>query len=386
MRKKSIDEKVKKEFQVDRDTEEQSLEEEVHQQIEEMKEIFKDSDHRKQLEEGTWFTKVLYKVLSDNNNLDALYFKKKYVGLDTDNIAKRLINNASTKTAIAGASAATVVTGMQFALVPTLGASAAIIGTTIMGEFAAITYIQIKLVHELSILYKAELNKDDPEDLLTIFWFTFGINKWEEASNAILKTSGKSAKYLGRKALRKFKLTKLLQSGAKKLGGQQLAKKITERGLLKLVVPGVNIGLAAGLNKLFTDKLGEQAVKTFKSRALIIEQLKRLEYFDRSFHLLTIPLIYFSGIEGVKKANRVIEMQNTSFKYLQTTESENEIIDQLVLIKFDEFCDLLTDITNDKVKITLAEIATLSHKMSKRKEQDNLEGILKSLDVEFVTY
>jgi hypothetical protein len=191
----------------------------------------------------------------DTKNLSADYFTKKYVGLDRDNIAKKLIKNASNKATIAGGSAGAVITGLELAIVPSWGTSALVIGSSIIGEFATITYIQLKLVYELSILYNAKLDPNDPEDLITIFWYTLGINKMEDVSNVALRTSKRSTEYLGRKALRNLKITKFLQSAGKKFGGKELAKKITEKGLLKLLVPGVNIGIAATLNKVFTNNL-----------------------------------------------------------------------------------------------------------------------------------
>ncbi|MCZ8540472.1 MULTISPECIES: hypothetical protein [Psychrobacillus] len=355
---------------------------EVKKQISEMKELFED-DPKHYLEEGTWFTKVLNKVLGDSKNLNAEYFSKKYVGLDRDNIAKKLIKTASNKAAIAGGSAGAVVTGLEIAIVPSLGTSAIAIGSTILGEFATITYVQLKLVYELSVLYNAKLDADDPEDLITIFLYTLGINKWEEASNAVLKVGSRSSGYLGRKALRQFKITKFLQAAGKKVGGQQLARKITEKGLLKLLVPGINILVAASMNKVFTNNLGKQAIKTFKNRSLAIDSLSQLLHFDRSFQLLTVPLIYYVGIHDVKKAEKVIEMQNITYKYLKTTEEEDKIINDLVLIEIEEFCELLLEINNEKVRHLLGYIAVLSYGLSQKKDQTSLNIVLDSLGVDF---
>src|SRR5690606_1332050 len=110
-----------------------------------------------------------------------------------------------------------------------------------------------------------------------------------------------------------------------RVGGQQLARKITEKALLKLLVPGINIIVAASINKIFTNKLGKQAIKTFNNRSLAIDSLEQLTKYDRSFQLLAVPLIYHVGIHDITKAEKVIEMQNTTFKYLQTNEEENNI-------------------------------------------------------------
>lgn len=359
-----------------------SEKEKIQKQINEMKELFED-DPKHHLEEGTWFTKVLNKVLGDSKNLNAEYFSKKYVGLDRDNIAKRLIKTASNRAAIAGGSAGAVVTGLEFAIAPSLGTSAIAIGSTIIGEFATITYIQLKLVYELSVLYNSKLDANDPEDLITIFLYTLGINKWEDASNAMLKVGTRSTEYLGRRALRQFKITKFLQASGKRVGGQQLAKKITEKGLLKLLVPGINIIVAASINKVFTNKLGKQAIKTFNNRSLAIDSLEQLTKYDRSFQLLAVPLIYHVGIHDVKKAEKVIEMQNTTLKYLKTTEEEDNIINELVVVEIEAFCELLSQINNEKVRHLLGYIAVLSNGLSQNNDQTALNNVLNSLGVAF---
>lgn len=359
-----------------------SEKEEVQKQINEMKELFVD-DPKHYLEEGTWFTKVLNKVLGDSKNLNAEYFSKKYVGLDKENIAKRLIRTASNRAAIAGGSAGAVVTGFEVALAPSLGTSAIVISSTILGELATITYIQLKLVYELSVLYNAKLDANDPEDLITIFLYTLGINKWEDVSNAALKVGNRSAEYLGRKALRQFKITKFLQFAAKRIGGQQLAKKITEKALLKLLVPGINIIVAATINKVFTNNLGKQAIKAFNNRSLAIGSLEQLTKYDRSFQLLAVPLIYHVGINDIVKAEKVIEMQNTTFKYLKTTEDEDNIINELAALEIEEFCELLSQINNEKVRHILGYIAVLSDGLSQNNNQNALNNVLNSLGVEF---
>ena len=358
------------------------VEEEIQKNIAEMNKLLKDNPE-KHLEEGTWFSKVLNKVIGDTKNLNAEYFTKKYVGLDKDNIAKKLINHASYKTAIIGGTAAAAITGLQFAAVPTLGTSVAAIGSAIIGEFAAITYIQLKLVYELSVLYNAKLDPDDPEDILTVFWYTLGVNKWEEFGNLALKGGGRAGEYLGRKALRSFNITKALQKAGKALGGRELAKKITEKSLLKLLVPGVNIAIASGMNKIFTHNLGKHAIKTFRRRALAIDNINQLMKHDRSYQLITIPLIYHVGINDIKKPNKVIEMQNTTFKYLKTNEEENDTINELVSIDIEEFCELITEINNEKVRQIIGDIALISHILSSRNNEEIIHQVSKSLGIEF---
>jgi hypothetical protein len=94
-------------------------------------------------------------------------------------------------------------------------------------------------------------------------------------------------------------------------------------------------------------------------------------------------LIYHVGIHEVKKAGKVIEMQNTTLKYLQTNEEENEIINELVSIEIEDFCELLLQIDNEKVRHLLGCVAVLSHNLNNSKDQMSLNKVLESLGVEF---
>lgn len=369
-------------FKNDKESKVDFLKKETQKKVDEMKSLFK-NNAEKDLEEGTWFSKVLNKVVTDTEDLNSEYFSKKYVGLDRDNIAKKLMNNASYKTAIIGGSTAATITGLQYVAISKRNNSIAVIGSAVIGEFAAITYIQLKLVYELSVLYNAELDPNDPEDILTIFWYTLGVNKWEEFGNIALKGGTRTGEYLGRKALRSFNITKALQKAGKTLGGRELAKKITEKSLLKLLVPGLNIAIASGMNKLFTNKLGHNAIKTFRRRALAIDTLDKLVDYDRSIQLITVPLIYHVGINDIKKPNKVIEMQNTTFKYLVTNEMENEEINGLASINLDDFCELLSEVRHEKVRYLLGDIALISHILSSRNSEEILNQVLKKLSIEY---
>jgi len=269
--------------------------EEVKKQIEEFRNLFKDNP-AKHIQEGTWFIKVLQMVLDEApNKLDAKFFKKKYVGLSNEQKAKQLVKATANYTAIVGGCAAGVVSAAEISTVITAGWSLTAAGASLIGEISFITYLQLKLVYEISILMNAKLDREDPEDILTLFWFALGVNVWEDISNVALKVGPRSAEYLGRKALRAG-IRKAIQDMVIRIGGTKLAQKITERALLKLIVPGVNIPIAALVNRTFTSKLGNMAVKKFKTRGAVIHVIDNLMAFDRYYSLLSIPLIYHVGI------------------------------------------------------------------------------------------
>jgi transposase-like protein len=81
----------------------------------------------------------------------------------------------------------------------------------------------------------APFDLNDPEDIMTMFWYAFGVNKYESIANLGLKSGPRTAEYLGRQALRSG-IREAMQKVAARLGGQELAKTITEKALLTEIV------------------------------------------------------------------------------------------------------------------------------------------------------
>ncbi|MFJ7855956.1 hypothetical protein ACIQX3_24865 [Peribacillus frigoritolerans] len=362
---------------------------EVKKQIEEFRNLFKDNPV-KHIEEGTWFTIVLQMVLNETpQKLDAKFFKKKYIGLSNEQKAKQLVKATANYTAIAGGCAAGVVSAAEVSTVVTAGWSLTAAAVTLIGEISFITYLQLKLVYEISILLNAKLDREDPEDILILFWFALGINVWDDISNTVLKVGPRSTEYLGRKALRSG-IRSGIQSMVTRIGGTRLARKITERALLKLIVPGINIPIAAIVNRTFTSKLGNKAIKKFKTRGAVISVIDNLLKMDRYYSILSIPLIYYVGIidnkdnkdkKDKKGLNEVIEMQSNTTKKIFLTDDEDNLVDNILQLDFDEFCKLLDEIKGQPAADLLGDIAAYTSILKGNNNHSKLEKIIESLDV-----
>jgi hypothetical protein len=356
---------------------------EVKRHIEEFRNLFKDNPV-KHIQEGTWFTKVLQMVLNESpQNLDAKFFEKKYIGLNNEQKAKQLIKATANYTGIVGGCAAGVVSAAEVSTLFTGGWSLTAAGASLIGEISLITYLQLKLVYEISILLNARLDREDPEDILTLFWFALGINIWDDVSNIVLKAGPRSAEYLGRKALRAG-IRKGIQRMVTKVGGTRLARKITEKALLKLIVPGVNIPIAALVNINFTKKLGDLAIKKFKTRGTIIPIIDNLLELDRYYSVLSIPLIYHVGIfdnNDKKGLNCIIEMQSNTTKRLSLTNEEENLIDDIVQLDFDEFCELLTEIKEPSAARLLGDLSGYTSFLKGKSNNSKHEKILENLSI-----
>jgi len=356
---------------------------EVKKQIEEFKDMFNDKPEQ-YFRDGTWFETLVKMILTTHaKKVNAEYFKKKYVGLDNERIAYKLVDTTSNYVAIAGGLAAAAASAAELSAVITAGATIAAFGATLIGEISFITYKQLQMIYDISVILDARLNKDDPEDIIMLFWFSLGVNIWEDVANLALKAGPRSAEYLGRKALRSG-LRSALQTVLTKLGGTKLAQKLTEKALLKMIVPGLNIPIAATVNKSITKGLGKKAIKSFKIRGACIRSIDKLKETERIYEIMSVALIYHIGIidEAVDKTSKCIEMQNNVAKRIALREEEENLVEKLVELEFEEFLTIIGEIEDNRVKEYLSEIACYSSLVSKSDSDEKLDRLLAELLVE----
>jgi hypothetical protein len=343
---------------------------EVKRDIELFSNMFKENPV-KEINEGTWFQKLLLMVLNDHSKkVNAEYFKRKYRGLDNERIAYRLVDTSAKYTALAGGLIASAVTAAELSSVVSGGVGVAATAALIIGELSYISYQQLKLIYDISIVLDARLDKDDPEDMITIFWFALGINMWEDLGNVALKAGPRSAEYIGRKVLRSG-FRSGLQNVAKRFGGQALAKKITERACLKLLVPGVNIPVAAIFNNKFTKSLGKRAIISMKKRGMVIRNIDILLKQKRIQSLLSVPLIFHIGIEDEPKSDNTdnIQMLRNVNRHININDEENQLIDRMINLDFDEFCDLFISTYDSQLSEVFIDIAIISSLLSESKSK-----------------
>ena len=336
-----------------------------------------------EVREGTWFTRVLQRVLTAHReNVSAEFFKKKYPGLDNERVAHRLISAAAHHAGIAGGSAAAAISAAELGAVETAGASLAVAVSSFAAELTSTTYIQLKMVYDIALVLEVPFDLNDPEDLMTIFWYALGVQKWEEVVSLVRQGGPRSAEYLGRKALR-HGVRKGMQKVAQNFGGQKLARKITEKALLRLFVPGVNIPIAYFFDRRFTKKLGKTAIGRLMHRAAVVGPTSRLLKLPRDLRLLAVALIYQIGIqdEAPDIASRVIEMQDTATRRFAITSIEEQRLDDLIEQSFGEFVTTIASDCPEEAKPDIIELAMIAATLSNAAETagDKLERVAGAL-------
>ncbi len=324
-----------------------------------------------QIKSGSWFSKLLQMVLNEHaQKVNGEYFRRKYPGVDSERLAHRLVKNASNYAGISGSLAAGAVTASELSSVVSFGTSLGVLGGSILTELSYTTYLQLKMIYDISVVLEADLDKDDPEDILTIFWLVLGVNVWENVANLLFfETGPRAASYLGRKALRSG-IRKALQLAMAKLGGQQLARKLTEKSMLKVIGPGVNVPIAYFGNKSFTVKLGDVAIKRLKHRALVIKPTKKLLLYSRYLQLLAIPMINYIGIEDEpkKEASKALEMLHVVSRRLKVQDEEDQILGR-IHDNFEDFLLTLKDVDHLDAAKALRELGICAYLVAKNTKE-----------------
>jgi hypothetical protein len=110
---------------------------------------------------GQWFIQLLRQVVTSyQKNAKAEYFKQKYPGLSSDEIADKLISVTTRYAAIAGAITGVIVSANQLAMLASVGMTAPLFLTSIGVEMVCLAIIQIRLVLDLSAVYNLQLNAE----------------------------------------------------------------------------------------------------------------------------------------------------------------------------------------------------------------------------------
>jgi len=125
------------------------------------------------------------------------------------------------------------------------------------------------------VIHGVPLDVDDVEDCYLVFTTAMGISLAEGAGDLVRTVSPKIVAFNVRKMLRaglRGALVKMIT----KIAGTQASKKITEKALMRLLVPGLSIPISAGMSYAFTRSILESANRRMLRRGAVILPLAQL--------------------------------------------------------------------------------------------------------------
>lgn len=248
----------------------------VRSEYQELKERFRDTTVE-DFQDGQWFASMVRWLLSSySQNVDAQYLRRKYPGVTSANQAKKAISLAAKHTAVAGGLAAGAITALELSsLGPQAMVTVPAVGAAVMGDVAFSTRTQLRSTYDLSVIHGAPLAMDDVEDCYLVFMVAMGV-KLSELAGGVGKAVGPQVVAYNVRSLLRSGLRKSLQGILAKFGGTRLARQLTERAMMRLLVPGVSIPIAAGFNYYFTKKILDSANGQMRRRGKVVQPLVRL--------------------------------------------------------------------------------------------------------------
>lgn len=264
---------------------------EVRQDYEEFKKRLRDTT-LKDFQSGGWFAEFVQWLLQNYaKTVDAAYIRRNYPGLHPANQARKAITLAARHNAIAGGTAAAAITGLELSSIgPQAVVTVPAVATLVLADVAYCTRTQLRSTYDLSIIHGAPLSLDDVENCYLVFLTAMGVKLYELAGSLGKAVGPKVVVYNVRRLLRTG-LRRALQEVLQRVGGARLARALTERAMMRLLVPGINVPIATGMNYYFTRQILNVANEQMTKRGAVVQPLIRLYKREPNLDKMVAPKI-----------------------------------------------------------------------------------------------
>ncbi len=232
------------------------------------------------LHEGAWFAKLLKFSLDQYiTTVDAAYLTAKYPGLPADAVVQARIKIAARYAGIEGGLSASAYTGAIAATIGSGGGASPLTlpaaGATFVVDLVYTSQLQLRMAHDISVLYRVPLDLHDPEDLWKLIRVAFAIKSGEVGRDVIAK---------GVPVVVRPIVKKIFSGGAlaavKSL--PVVGKYLLQRNLIKFAIPAVGVPLSVAINYWSTTTAGGHAIRVFREEARIVEAARRMT--ERTVH------------------------------------------------------------------------------------------------------
>ncbi|NKZ05479.1 TerB family tellurite resistance protein [Actinomadura latina] len=287
------------------------------------------------IKSGAWFAKLCAQGLrSYTEKATWEYFQEKYRGMPADGIVEQQIQLAAKYAMVEGGISSSLYTGAVSATIGSLGgASPATVPAgviTFMVDLTYITQLQMRLAHDIAVMYRIPLDVSDPEDMWKLIRVAFGIKAGEATRGGLIKF----VPGLVRQVLKKYYSGSVL-AAAKSL--PFVGRHLLQRNIIKFAVPGVGIPLTILVNRYTTMIAGRHARSVFRNEARVIELAETL--IRRTEHPRLMLWVAWLVIDADGK---ITEDERLLFQWLTRLAREHHEVD-------DEQLANVVDIDPDEV-------------------------------------
>lgn len=328
----------------------------VRREYEEIRDRFKTMNFAS-FQKGDWFASFVSRVLETHMTQATLERVRHHVQGETpEEQARYIIAEAAKSCALSGRLTASLACAAELSIVPTFGFSfpgiGAAVGLAVMTDIGYCLRTHIRSVYDLSVVYGAPLTTADMEDCYLIFLNAMDV-KIEDVGGGIGRFLAKRRNhrlvtYNARRILQ-MGLQSFFQQITHKGGGTMLVRKLVERVNLRLLIPGVNVAIAANFNRRFTHHVLRIADRHMRWRGAVVQPL--LELYDREPEL--DPMLIFQGIIVVVESGSAAEWNRHQLDALRYCQHIFELPDY-ALASLDDWFD-------ENVHTLIAQLPQMGH-------------------------
>ena len=305
------------------------------------------------IKNGEWFNELLIKVIRTcEKNATAKYFIQKYPGYSSDDIADILIKIVEKEAAVIGGIAGAGTTLSEINAIATSGLSGALIPTVILTEMAGISWIQMRLIYDLSVIYNLQLDLEDPEDIFLIFGYALGIAPADSVGKG-LQIATKSLTKRGVKNI----FTKGTLKATQKIGAL-IGVKVLQKTIIKYAIPIASIGIGSLYNFTTTKSLGKIAKSHFKERGKLTDEIQVLISSQYKYDFVfPAAIMYMAQVDGAFK-DKEKNLYKALLLRISVNEHEKEDFQKLILDE-SNLLDAISKIENHDIQKALLETLIL---------------------------
>lgn len=226
------------------------------------------------LRQGNWFAKLLTFSLGQYvKEVDAAYFRRKYPDLPADAVVQERIQMAARYASIEGGLSAAAYTGAVAATIGSGGGASPLTlpagGASFAVDLVYTSQLQLRLAHDIAVLYGVPVDLEDPDDLWKLIRIAFAIKSGEVGGGAVLK---------GVPAVVRPVVKRIFSGGALAAAKSMpvVGKHLLQRNVIKFAIPVVGVPLSAGVNFWTTKTAGAHAMQVYRLEAKIVETAARI--------------------------------------------------------------------------------------------------------------
>jgi hypothetical protein len=352
--------------------------------LEEMRK-FAAQQNKESLESGAWFQQLIKFALDGySKNATADYFKAKYSGLPADAVAEALMTTAKRYAALEGGASAAAYSAAIAATIGSVGGASPLTIPAAVAAFALdlsfTTALQLRLAHDLAVIYRVPIDLDDPEDVWELILVAIGI-KASELGREVAAKGAPEVVRQGVKAVVKGPVLKLLQRLP------LVGKYILQRRVIQFAIPVLGIPLNAGVNWWTTRSIATRAKAVYRDKASILEVASKVVSEDVDA-LLVIRTIWWIAQADETITDAESRLLRTTMKTVTELHDDGAALEAFERMINEDVAGLLNEIgaTSATEKKLIYEAACYAAGIDREfapKELIALRSLAEVCDVEF---